>query len=42
MLKTIVPACLDFKDGVPYSAAYGLPGAGYVVQVMLKTGYDTD
>ncbi|MHB1437949.1 MAG: tRNA (5-methylaminomethyl-2-thiouridine)(34)-methyltransferase MnmD, partial [Thiobacillus sp.] len=23
MLKTIVPACLEFKDGVPYSAAYG-------------------
>ena len=23
MLKTIVPARLDFKDGVPYSAAYG-------------------
>jgi tRNA 5-methylaminomethyl-2-thiouridine biosynthesis bifunctional protein len=23
MLKTIVPATLDFKDGVPYSAAYG-------------------
>ena len=20
MLKTIVPACLEFKDGVPYSA----------------------
>jgi hypothetical protein len=23
MLKTIVPATLEFKDGVPYSAAYG-------------------
>jgi tRNA 5-methylaminomethyl-2-thiouridine biosynthesis bifunctional protein len=23
MLKTIVPASLEFKDGVPYSAAYG-------------------
>ena len=23
MLKTIVPAVLEFKDGVPYSAAYG-------------------
>jgi len=23
MLKTIVPALLEFKDGVPYSAAYG-------------------
>ncbi|MBS0330247.1 MAG: hypothetical protein JSR30_10355, partial [Proteobacteria bacterium] len=23
MLKTIVPARLEFKDGVPYSAAYG-------------------
>ena len=23
MLKTIIPAQLDFKDGVPYSAAYG-------------------
>ncbi len=23
MLKTIVPAALEFKDGVPYSAAYG-------------------
>ena len=23
MLKTIVPAHLEFKDGVPYSAAYG-------------------
>jgi tRNA 5-methylaminomethyl-2-thiouridine biosynthesis bifunctional protein len=23
VLKTIIPACLEFKDGVPYSAAYG-------------------
>jgi len=23
MLKTIVPAVLEFRDGVPYSAAYG-------------------
>lgn len=23
MLKTITPACLEFRDGVPYSSAYG-------------------